>query len=62
VPPNLVPPDVEQHWVVEPLFDDDGPIGYAVFGVGDCDGYAYELFRELFSAAVKRTLNSSLRQ
>jgi hypothetical protein len=56
MPERWAAPDAAHHFIVEPLYDADGPLGYAVFGVGTCDGYAYELMREVLSAAVKRTL------
>jgi hypothetical protein len=55
VPEQLAAPDAAHHWIVEPLFSEAGPLGYAVFGVGTCDGYAYELMREVLSGALGRT-------
>lgn len=41
--------------VVEPLCDDQAQYGFAVFRLGEIDGFMYEIVRRLLTAAVSRS-------
>lgn len=52
LPPALIPPEKNVQLVLQPLLDADRPLGFAIFEVGECEGYAYEVLRELLSTCL----------
>jgi signal transduction histidine kinase/DNA-binding LacI/PurR family transcriptional regulator/AraC-like DNA-binding protein/CheY-like chemotaxis protein len=53
VPPEFLPQERRYSLVVEPLFFQDKPLGYAVFENGPRDGDIYELVRANLSSAIQ---------
>jgi signal transduction histidine kinase len=56
VPPEFLPHDRRYSLVVEPLYFQDKPLGYAVFENGPRDGDIYELVRANLSSAIQGAL------
>lgn len=56
-PPNTIPVDLPNSYLVEPLFFGNEQIGFIVFNVVDCrDGLTYEMLRQYISSALKGAL------
>ncbi len=53
VPKRWLPTQRRYAFVVEPLFFEDQPFGYAVFELGPSQGIMYEMLRDQISAAIK---------
>ncbi len=59
VPPGVIPLWEGRQLVVEPLFHKGLPLGFAVFGLGEVEGYVHEILQKMLSLALYQTSEAS---
>lgn len=55
-PPTLRMARTPSSWVVEPLFEGERQLGFAVLGLGEGAGYTFEILRKVLSVALYQAL------